>query len=137
MEAGETVSEDTDALTEAREVLYWKLQDARSHMQAVREAAEAFAVYDELVRENATKEAAAVVEALRTTVRLQEETLALLRKHGIQFTDIGADPRNWQHVAFAIYTNMCEAASEARAIIEEVEASGRATATAQENAGAD
>ena len=38
------------SVEEARKALYWKLIHSRSHMQANREAAEAFKVYDEAVR---------------------------------------------------------------------------------------
>jgi hypothetical protein len=57
----------TDRIIEARKELFWKLQGARSHMQATREAAEAFEVYDALIRAAAMadlqelREAAAVV----------------------------------------------------------------------------
>lgn len=38
------------AEAEARKRLYWKIQGARSHMQMVRETAEAFEAYDAFVR---------------------------------------------------------------------------------------
>lgn len=38
----------------------------------------------------------------------QQETLETLRSNGVVFDAIGNDPTNWQHVAFTIYTDLCE-----------------------------
>ncbi len=66
-------------------------------------------------------EMAPLREAAQAVVRLQEETVATFRNRGIKFTDIGADPENWQHVAFTVYTNLCEAAALARDAIPSVD----------------
>jgi len=52
--------------------------------------------------------------ALEEIAAKQPETLETLRKHGVVFRDIGADPQNWQHVAFSIYTDLCEVDTIAR-----------------------
>lgn len=58
-------------------------------------------------------------EAVREIERVQERAMATLRKHGIKFEDIGNDPtKNWQHVAFTVYTDLCDAANTARALLD-------------------
>lgn len=61
--------------------------------------------------------------ALEAIAEIQPATLDKLRRHGVVFDDIGADPTNWQHVAFTIYTDLCQADSIARSAIED--ANGR------------
>jgi len=59
-------------------------------------------------------------DALRRIEKVQEDTLATLRHHSVVFDGpLGADPKNWQHVAFTIYTDLCETASIARAALTE------------------
>ena len=53
----------TSSLEEARKRLYWKIQDARSHMALVREADEAFAEYDAFIKATARAEVIREVEA--------------------------------------------------------------------------
>ncbi len=63
--AGSTpASRISDPVQEAREALFWKLQDSRSHMQANREAAEAFEVYDALIRAQDMSDIQELKEAL-------------------------------------------------------------------------
>ncbi len=50
----------------------------------------------------------AATEALDRIAEQQPKTLENLRSHGVVFDEIGADPTNWQHVAFTIYTDLCE-----------------------------
>lgn len=53
----------------------------------------------------------AVAHAAKEATVLQEKQLATYRSHGIVFKDIGNDPTNWQHVAFSVYSDLCELAS--------------------------
>src|SRR5262245_14222729 len=69
-------------------------------------------VYDDLLR--ITAERNRLREALEWIAEQQPNTLKTLGKHGIVFDEIGADPKNWQHVAFSIYTDLCEIDSVAR-----------------------
>ncbi len=66
-------------------------------------------------------------QALREIEKLQPEMLAILRKHGVVFDGpLGADPTNFQHVAFSIYTALCEAYAIARAALASSEGEGDA-----------
>ena len=51
-------------------------------------------------------------ERLLAAVKLaegkQREALAICRRHGFVFKDIGNEPGNWQHLAFTFYTLLCE-----------------------------
>lgn len=48
-------------------------------------------------------------DALKRIAAQQPKTLETLRSHGIVFDGpLGTDPKNWQHVAFSIYTDLCE-----------------------------
>ncbi len=58
------------------------------------------------------------VEALELIAEQQQKTLAMLRSNGIVFDSIGREPGNWQHVAFTIYTDLCEIDSVARNALE-------------------
>lgn len=60
-----------------------------------------------------------LVEALDRIAELQPQMVEKLRRHGIVFDAIGADPQNWQHVAFTIYCALCEADSIARSALDE------------------
>jgi hypothetical protein len=57
------------------------------------------------------------LDALEAVGAIQPQTLLWIRHHGIVFGDIGTDPENWQHVAFSIYSDLCEADSRVRPII--------------------
>jgi lactam utilization protein B len=61
------------------------------------------------------------IDALRKIAELQPEMLETLRSHGVVFNDIGTDPQNWQHIAFSIYTTLCEADMIARRALAEDE----------------
>jgi hypothetical protein len=63
---------------------------------------------------NALPQLLAIAEAVALIAEQQQKTLSVLRQHGIVFDDIGADPGNWQHVAFTIYTDLCEVDTIAR-----------------------
>lgn len=49
----------------------------------------------------------AMTAALTKIKEQQPKTLEKLRRRGVIFKEIGADPLNWEHVAFSIYTDLC------------------------------
>ena len=56
--------------------------------------------------------------ALEQIAKQQPKTIDWLRANGIVFDGpLGNDPDNWEQVAFAIYTDLCEADSIARAVL--------------------
>lgn len=58
--------------------------------------------------------------ALREISEQQPKTIDWLRANGIVFDGpLGADPDNWEHVAFSIYTDLCEMDSIAHAALGE------------------
>ena len=63
----------------------------------------------------------AVARAAREVTTKQQECLESFRSHGIVFNDIGNDPTNWQHVAFTIYSDLCEAEAGCRAALARLE----------------
>jgi len=57
--------------------------------------------------------------ALEEVAEAQPATLENLRSNGVVFDGpLGNDPKNWQHVAFSIYTDLCEVDSIARAALD-------------------
>ena len=52
--------------------------------------------------------------ALEEIEAKQPAAIETLREHGIVFTAIGNDPKNWQHVAFTFYTDVAELSDTAR-----------------------
>lgn len=46
--------------------------------------------------------------ALRKIATTQPEALEMIRDKGFIFEDIGSEPGNWQHLAFTLYTEICE-----------------------------
>lgn len=50
-----------------------------------------------------------VVAALERISALQPEALSVVERNGFVFDDIGAEPGNWQHLAFTLYVLLCEA----------------------------
>lgn len=72
-----------------------------------------------MTEEQLRRQVVVLAHALRNVSQRQEATLEKLRTLGVVFTDIGADPKNWQHVAFTIYSEFVEAASIARQALEE------------------
>ena len=56
--------------------------------------------------------------ALREIADQQPKTLEMIRANGFVFDSIGAEPGNWQHLAFTIYTDLCEVDTLARAALE-------------------
>lgn len=61
------------------------------------------------------------LEALRQIADLQPALLERLRQAGVVFEQIGRDPGNWQHIAFSIYTVVCEADLIARRALDDCE----------------
>lgn len=51
---------------------------------------------------------------------MQPEALAMIQRNGFVFEDIGCEPGNWQHLAFTLYTTLCEAEWVARTTLEAV-----------------
>jgi len=73
--------------------------------------------YDEL-RVNlsaALAENAKLREALQKVEAKQPEALKKIEANGFVFNDIGCEPGNWQHLAFTLYTDLCELRTEADA----------------------
>ena len=72
---------------------------------------------------NAVKDAEAerdrLREALEAVAAQQPKTLAMIEANGFVFTDIGKEPGNWQHLAFSVYTDLCEVDTIARAALGE------------------
>jgi hypothetical protein len=62
-----------------------------------------------------------LVEALERIAQQQQQTLAMIERNGFVFTDLGHAPGNWQHLAFTIYTDLCEVDSIARAALAQHE----------------
>ena len=62
------------------------------------------------------------IAALERIAEQQGKTLAMIERNGFVFDDIGAEPGNWQHLAFSIYTDLCEVDSIARSALAELEA---------------
>jgi hypothetical protein len=61
----------------------------------------------------------ALLAALERIAEQQPKTLGSFRKHGIVFDGpLGNDPKNWQHVAFSIYTDLCEVDHWARSALD-------------------
>jgi hypothetical protein len=56
--------------------------------------------------------------ALRDVAEKQRAALQVFVRHGIKFEDIGHDPTNWQHIAFSLYTDLCELAGVAERALD-------------------
>lgn len=61
----------------------------------------------------------ALVEALSKIAEQQPKVLAYIEANGFVFDDIGKEPGNWKHLAFSIYSDLCEVDTWARAALEE------------------
>lgn len=61
-------------------------------------------------------------DALERIAAQQRKTLGWLQENGVVFDGpLGADPTNFEHVAFSIYTDLCEVDLWARQALEEDE----------------
>ena len=47
-------------------------------------------------------------EALERIKQVQPKTLAMIRRSGFSFVNLGAEPGNWEHLAFTLYSTICE-----------------------------
>ena len=56
-------------------------------------------------------------EALEAVAAQQPKTLAMIEHNGFVFDSIGKEPGNWQHLAFSVYTDLCEVDTVARAVL--------------------
>jgi len=52
-------------------------------------------------------------DVLKKVAAAQSEALAIIRENDFRFTDIGKEPGNWQHLAFILYTMICELSTDA------------------------
>ena len=59
-----------------------------------------------------------LVVALEKIAAQQPKTLAMIERNGFVFDSIGAEPGNWQHLAFSIYIDLCEIDVIARSALE-------------------
>jgi hypothetical protein len=87
-----------------------KAEAERDEARQEREAA-----FDDM--ESADTRADRLETALREIEEQQPKTLAMIRDNGFVFEDIGNEPGNWQHLAFSIYTDLCEVDTLARAAL--------------------
>lgn len=68
-----------------------------------------------------------VEEMIRETLELaaakQPEALAIIQQNGFVFEreNLGNEPGNWSHLAFTLYTMLCEIENAARQTLEELE----------------
>ena len=60
-------------------------------------------------------------KSLEAIAAQQPKTLEMIRHNGFVFDDIGREPGNWQHLAFSVYTDLCEVDSIARAALADKE----------------
>jgi hypothetical protein len=60
-------------------------------------------------------------QALQRIAEQQPGTLATIEHNGFVFDSIGREPGNWQHLAFTIYTDLCQVDLIARSAIKEAE----------------
>jgi hypothetical protein len=61
-------------------------------------------------------------EALERIAEIQPRVLGYIRANGFVWADkdsIGTEPGNWQHLAFSIYSDLCEVDSIARNALEQ------------------
>lgn len=70
-------------------------------------------------RERLRAEVARLREALEKVSEQQPVTLRMIEHNGFVFDSIGNEPGNWQHLAFSIYTDLCEVDTIARAALTE------------------
>ncbi len=58
-------------------------------------------------------------EGLRLIAEQQALTIAMIQHNGFVFDDIGREPGNWKHLAFSIYTDLCEVDTIVRALLDD------------------
>jgi hypothetical protein len=47
-------------------------------------------------------------KTLRVIAEQQQKALKIIESNGFVFDDIGREPGNWKHLAFSLYTDLCE-----------------------------
>ncbi len=59
--------------------------------------------------------------ALEVIATKQRAALQTIQDNGFVFESIGREPGNWEHLAFSLYTDLCEVDAIARAALAEME----------------
>ena len=60
--------------------------------------------------------------AMIVVAQQQERTIGWLRENGIVFDGpLGRDPKNWQHVAFSLYNDICRVDNVARSVLRDLD----------------
>jgi hypothetical protein len=54
------------------------------------------------------RESSTLRHALDKVMDAQPAALRMIRENGFVFDDIGREPGNWKHLAFSLYTDICE-----------------------------
>ena len=54
------------------------------------------------------RESSTLRHALDKVMDKQPEALRIIEENGFVFDDIGKEPGNWKHLAFSLYTDICE-----------------------------
>jgi hypothetical protein len=67
-----------------------------------------------LLKENAETERDEALKALEWAAGRQRHALRIIEENGFIFDDIGNEPGNWQHLAFTLYSELCEIESRIR-----------------------
>ena len=49
-----------------------------------------------------------LITALEEIAAKQKLVLEMIERNGFVFAEIGREPGNWQHLAFTLYTEICE-----------------------------
>lgn len=62
-----------------------------------------------------------VAELLEQIEAKQEHALLVIRANGFKFTSIGKEPGNWQHLAFTLYSELCEVQHLATRALKQLE----------------
>jgi hypothetical protein len=67
-----------------------------------------------------------VTETIEATLRevadAQPKALRTIQENDFRFDDIGREPGNWQHLAFSLYTTICDLSVSAEVALNELEA---------------
>lgn len=61
-----------------------------------------------------------LTEALERISEQQQTTLRMIKDNGFVFDSVGCGPGNWQHLAFTLYTDLCEVDTIARGALASV-----------------
>jgi len=60
---------------------------------------------------------AALMECLEKAAQAQPKALGYVRANGFVFDDIGSEPGNWKHLAFSLYSDLCEINADAESLL--------------------